>query len=47
MNKKLISNNFKNDEFNLNTEEDDYKILITRLKQIRVNIELLEKSISR
>ena len=47
MNKKLISNNFKNDEFNLNTKEDDYKILITRLKQIRVNIELLEKSISR
>ena len=46
MDEKIISKNIENDEFNLNSDEDDYKILITRLKQIKVNIELLEKSIS-
>ena len=47
MNEKLISNNIENDEHEINSEESDYKNLITRLKQIRVNIELLEKIISR
>ena len=47
MDEKIISKNIENDEFNLNSEEDDYKNLINRLKQIRLNIELLEKIISR
>ena len=45
MNKKLNTNNIKNDEFNLNTEESDYENLITRLKEIRVTIALLEKKV--
>ncbi len=47
MDEKIISKNIENDEFNLNSDEDDYKNLINRLKQIRLNIELLEKIISR
>ena len=47
MDKKIISENIENDEFNLNSEENDYKNLINRLKQIRLNIELLGKIISR
>ena len=47
MDEKIISKNIENDEFNLNSEEDDYKNLINRLKQIRLNIELLGKIISR
>ena len=46
MNEKFTSNNIENEEFNLNTEEIDYKNLITRLKEIRANIALLEKIIS-
>ena len=45
MNKKFNTNNIKNDEFNLNTEESDYENLITRLKEIRVTIALLEKKV--
>lgn len=47
MDEKIISKNIENDEFNLNSEENDYKNLINRLKQIRLNIELLGKFISR
>jgi hypothetical protein len=47
MNEKIISKNIENDELNLNSEEKDYKNLINRLKQIRLNIELLGKIISR
>ena len=47
MDEKIISKNIENDEFNLNSEEKDYKNLINRLKQIRLNIELLGKFISR
>jgi hypothetical protein len=43
MDEKIISKNIENDEFNLNSEEDDYKNLINRLKQVRLNIELLGK----
>ena len=46
MNEKFTSNNIENEEFNLNTEEIDYKNLITRLKEISANIALLEKIIS-
>ena len=45
MNEKFNTNNIKNDEFNLNIEESDYENLITRLKEIRVTIALLEKKV--
>ena len=37
--------NIENDEFNLNNEESDYKNLITKLREIKSNIALLEKTI--
>ena len=45
MSENLNSNNIENDEFNLNTEDSDYKDLITRLREIKSNISLLEKTI--
>ena len=39
------SNNLENDEFNLNNEDSDFKDLITRLKEIKSTIALLEKTI--
>jgi len=46
MSDNLNSNNIENDdEFNLNTQDSDYKDLITRLKQIKSTIALLEKTI--
>ena len=45
MTKNLNSNNIKNDDFNLNNENSDYKNLITRLREIKSNIALLEKTI--
>ena len=45
MSEDLNSNNIQNDEFNLNTEESDYKDLIIRLKEIKSTIALLEKTI--
>ena len=45
MSENLTSNNIKNNEFNLKIEEDDYINLITRLKEIKVSISLLEKII--
>jgi len=41
----LNSNNIENDEFNLNNEDSDYKDLITRLKEIKSTIDLLEKTL--
>ena len=41
----LNSNNIENDTFNLNNEHSDYKDLITRLKEIKSTIALLEKSL--
>ena len=43
MNEKFTSNNFENDELNLNTEESDYKNLVNRLREISSTITLLEK----
>ena len=43
MNQKLTSNNIQSDDFTPNTEECDYKNLITRLKEISATILLLEK----
>ena len=45
MSENLNSNNIENDEFNLKNEEGDYKDLITRLREIKSNIALLEKII--
>ena len=43
MNEKFTSNNYENDDLNLNTEESDYKNLVTRLREISSTIALLEK----
>ena len=45
MDENLTSNNIQNDELKLNSQESDYKNLITRLKVIQKTISLLEKSI--
>ena len=45
MSENLNSNNFENDEFNLNNEDIDYEDLIIRLKEIKSTIALLEKTI--
>ena len=45
MSKNANSNHIENDEFNLNNEDIDYEDLITRLKEIKSNIALLEKKI--
>ena len=45
MSENLNSNNNKNQEFNPNNEDIDYTDLITRLKDIKSTIALLEKII--
>ena len=45
MSENFNSNNIENDEFNLNNEDSDYKDLITKLREIKSNIVLLEKTI--
>ena len=45
MSENLNSNNIEKDKFNLRNEEGDYKDLITRLREIKSNIALLEKII--
>ena len=45
MSENLNSNNIENDEFNLSYEDSDYKDLITKLKEIKSIIALLEKTI--
>ena len=45
MSENLNSNNIENDEFNLNYEDSDYEDLIIRLKEIKLKISLLEKTI--
>ena len=47
MNDEFISNEIDKDEYSLETEEIDYKNLITRLKDISSNLTLLEKTIFR
>ena len=43
MEEKFTSNNIDNDELILDTQESDYKNLITRLKEINITIGLLKK----
>ena len=45
MNQEFTSNNKKNDEPSLSMEEFDYKNLITKLKEIKTTIALLQKTI--
>ena len=47
MNEELTPNNVENDDFILNTEESDYQNLISRLKEIKTTIVLLEKILFR
>ena len=47
MNEKFTSKDIQNNKFTMNTEEGDYKNLISRLKEISQIIALLEKTISR
>ena len=43
MNEEFTPYNSESDDFLLNTEEDDYKNLIIRLKDISKSISLIEK----
>ncbi len=43
MNEKFTTNNIENDELTLNTEESEYKNLVTRLREISSTIALLKK----
>ena len=45
MSKNLNSNTIENDELNVKTEDSDYQDLITKLKEIKSTIALLEKTI--
>ena len=45
MTENLNSNIIENDDYNLNDQDSDYKDLITRLKEIKSTIVLLEKTI--
>ena len=43
MNEKFTSYNIEDDQFPMKSEENDYKNLITRLKEIRKTIALFQK----
>ncbi len=45
MSENFNSNNIENDDCNLNNEDSDYKDLITKLREIKSKIALLEKTI--
>ena len=45
MSGNLNSNNIEKDDFNVKTEDNDYKNLIIKLKEIKSTIALLEKTI--
>ncbi len=45
MSGKLNSNNIEKDDFNVNTEDNNYDDLIVKLKEIKSIIALLEKTI--
>ena len=44
MSENFNLDNIENDEFDLKNEDIDYKDLITRLKEIKLTIALLEKT---
>ena len=45
MSENLNSNNIENDDCNPMNEDNDYKDLITKLREIKSTIALLEKTI--
>ena len=45
MSENLNSNNIEKDDFNVNTEDNNYDDLIVKLKEIKSIIALLEKTI--
>ena len=45
MSGNLNSNNIEKDDLNVKTEDDNYKDLIVKLKEIKSTIALLEKTI--
>ena len=45
MSGNLNSNNMEKDDFNVKTEDSNYKDLIVKLKEIKSTIALLEKTI--
>ena len=45
MSGNLNSNNIEKDDFNVNTEDNNYDDLIVKLKEIKSTIALLEKTI--
>ncbi len=45
MGESFKSNDIENDDFNPNNEDSDYEDLITRLKEIKATISLMEKAI--
>ena len=45
MSDNLNSNDIENNEFNLNNEDRDFEDLITKLKEIKSTIALLEKTL--
>ena len=47
MSVNLNSSNVEDEDSNLNNEESDYKDLMTKLKEIKSTIVLLEKAISK
>ena len=47
MDDNSVSNNIESDESDMNNDESDYENLILRLKEMRLNIALLEQTITR
>ena len=45
MSGNLNSNNIEKDDFNVKTEDSNYKDLILKLKEMKLTIALLEKTI--
>ena len=45
MNEKLTSNNIENNYYSKRNSDSDYQILIDKLREIKTNIALFEKTI--
>jgi len=43
MSENLTPNNMENNDLKFNNQDNDYKNLITRLKEIKITISLLKK----
>ena len=47
MKKNFATDNFKKNDFSVDTDEDDYTFLNNKLEEIKITIALLEKIISK